>query len=118
VDQVSKAQQGSTGISEKSLANLRPWKPGQSGNPSGRPKRQPITDLCEEIMSSEEAREAIKRQMIKTLTSKGMAGVLLLREIAERTEGKVSQDINLSGSINTMTDQELMERMAKLLETT
>ena len=25
--------------------NLRPpWKPGESGNPSGRPKRRPITD--------------------------------------------------------------------------
>jgi hypothetical protein len=23
----------------KSLANLRPWQPGQSGNPAGRPKR-------------------------------------------------------------------------------
>lgn len=29
-------------------ATLRPpWKPGESGNPSGRPKRRPITDLYE-----------------------------------------------------------------------
>src|SRR6516162_9685386 len=26
------------------LANLRPWKPGQSGNPSGRPKKQPYLE--------------------------------------------------------------------------
>src|SRR5580700_4704083 len=25
----------------KSLANLKPWKPGQSGNPKGRPKIEP-----------------------------------------------------------------------------
>ena|SRR3990167_2566959 len=34
--------QENSGISEenraKMLANLKPWKPGQSGNPSGRPK--------------------------------------------------------------------------------
>src|SRR5262245_36526318 len=27
-----------TGNTDRSLANLRPWKPGESGNPSGRPK--------------------------------------------------------------------------------
>ena len=29
-------------MNEKQRENLRPWKPGQSGNPSGRPKTAPI----------------------------------------------------------------------------
>src|SRR5436853_3268171 len=35
-------------------SNLRPpWKPGQSGNPSGRPKRRPITDSYIEMADQE-----------------------------------------------------------------
>lgn len=28
----------------KNTSGLTPWKPGQSGNPGGRPKKRPITD--------------------------------------------------------------------------
>ncbi len=31
-------------MNEKQRENLRPWKPGQSGNPSGRPKTAPIRE--------------------------------------------------------------------------
>ena len=36
-----------TASTEKTVSRpgLRPWQPGQSGNPSGRPKRKPVTDL-------------------------------------------------------------------------
>ena len=114
MDLVSRSQ--TSAFNEKSLANLKPWKPGQSGNPSGRPARKPITDLCEEIINHPETRERIKQQVIQTLTSKGMAGVLLLREIGERVEGKVTQGIELSGTISTMTDEQVDERLTKLLD--
>ena len=94
----------------------RPWPKGVSGNPGGRPKQKPITDLCEEIINHPETREKIKQQVIQTLTSRGMAGVLLLREIGERVEGKVTQGIELSGSIATMTDEQVDERLTKLLD--
>jgi hypothetical protein len=32
------------------IDNLRPWKPGQSGNPCGRPKRKWLTDAIEEML--------------------------------------------------------------------
>jgi hypothetical protein len=96
----------------------RPWPKGVSGNPGGVPKvpRKPITDLCEEIINHPETREKIKQQVIATLTSRGMAGVLLLREIGERVEGKVTQGIELSGSVNAMSDDEIMDKMASLLD--
>ena len=31
-------------MNEKQRANLKPWKPGQSGNPSGRPKTAPVRE--------------------------------------------------------------------------
>src|ERR1700684_1380324 len=93
------------------------WKPGcVSPNPSGRPKTKPITDLCQEIINDPETREKIKQQVIATLTGRGMAGVLLLRELAERVEGKITQGIELSGSIATMSDEQVDERLTKLLD--
>ena len=93
------------------------WKPGcVSPNPSGRPKSKPITDLCQEIINDPETRERIKQQVIATLTGRGMAGVLLLRELAERVEGKITQGIELSGSIATMSDEQVDERLTKLLD--
>jgi hypothetical protein len=47
-------------------ANLRPpWKPGQSGNPSGRPKRRPITDSY-----IEQARQKMPAEMCRQLGMK------------------------------------------------
>jgi hypothetical protein len=106
----------STSISDKSLANLRPWKPGESGNRAGRPRKMVVTEIFEEILQNPDMREAVKGQIVSTITSRGMAGVLLLREMAERTEGKVTQGIELSGTISTMTDEQVDERLTKLLD--
>ena len=34
---------------EGRIENLRPWKPGQSGNPGGRPKRDLATEIAQAI---------------------------------------------------------------------
>lgn len=100
MDPVSKAQ-SSTGYSEKQRANLRPFKKGQSGNPSGRPKKNHVTKMYEQLLANPENRKEIKAAILKTLTGGRMSGVLQLREVAERTEGKVADvvDMNVSGSI-------------------
>jgi len=99
MDPVSRAQ--SSGISEKSKANLKPWRKGQSGNPSGRPKKLHITKMFEKVLNSTGNRKEIMQAIMQTLTSKGMAKVLMLREMAERTEGKVAQevDMNITGTL-------------------
>lgn len=99
MDAISRAQ--TSGISEKSKANLRPWKKGQSGNPSGRPKKLHITKMFEQVLSKPDNRKEIKQALMRTLVKGGMAPVLLLREMAERTEGKVAQevDMNISGTL-------------------
>lgn len=99
MDPVSKAQ--STGYSDKQRANLKPWPKGVSGNPSGRPKKLHITKMFEQVLAKSQNRNDIKKALLETLTSRGMAKVLMLREMAERTEGKVTQemDVNVTGHV-------------------
>lgn len=76
------------------------WKPGQSGNPSGRPKKKLITQMYEEILNDPEHIAAIKAATVKALRNGNMAMVLQLREMADRTEGKVTQPIEADISVN------------------
>lgn len=87
------------------------WKPGQSGNPTGRPKKKPITELYEEMLNDPEL-VGVAREAIRNAIRKGsMAMVLQLKEMAERVEGKVVQPIDADLNIST-----LAERMQKARE--
>jgi hypothetical protein len=41
-----------TQTNPNSLANLKKWVPGQSGNPSGRPRKRPISDRYAEMVET------------------------------------------------------------------
>lgn len=83
------------------LANLRPpWQPGESGNPSGRPKKKPITELYEKILNDPEALEELEKSVRKALSKGQMAMVLQLREMTDRVEGKVTQPIEANVTVN------------------
>lgn len=70
------------------------WKPGQSGNPSGRPKKKPITEMFEKMLEDAETHDSIANAMIKIFSERsGIAKVMLLKDMADRVEGKVSQPI-------------------------
>jgi hypothetical protein len=89
--------------------------PGKSGNPGGRPKKKPITEIFEELLEDPKTRENIKKQVRDTMTMRGMAGVLLLKEAAERTEGKVSQELEINATVSSLTDEEIAARIAALV---
>jgi hypothetical protein len=99
--------------SEASLANLKPFKPGQSGNPRGRPRKRPLSDRYEELMQEvlpEELRRALKlppgtlwgdaiaRVAGRTALKSTEAGILQRKEIADRIEGKATQRVELGGT--------------------
>lgn len=67
--------------------------PGQTGNPGGRPKKKPITDLYEDILDDPIAMALLRKAVVKSLKGGNMAMVLQLKEMADRTEGKVTQPI-------------------------
>jgi hypothetical protein len=81
------------------------FKPGQSGNPGGRPKAKPITELYARILEDPENLAAIKAAVLKTLTRAGsMAMVLMLREMTDRIEGKVTQSIEADVTVTNLAE--------------
>lgn len=115
MDPVSKARKG---VDSSEKTTKRPggvtgkgFMPGQSGNPGGR-KKKLVTEMYDEILADPKVRERIKQQIIKTMTTKGMAGVLERREAADRTEGKTPDEVRIS--YRDMTDEELEEKLKAL----
>lgn len=68
------------------------WKPGQSGNPSGRPKKKPLTEALQRVLAklNDEELETLCRPYIEKLASGDVAA---LKEVADRVEGKVPNPI-------------------------
>jgi hypothetical protein len=84
---------------KRNTSGLKPFQPGQSGNPGGRPKKMPITDAIREELEQEGAQgtsnaRAIARKLVKLARAGNMDAI---REIADRTEGKPRQRIEQSG---------------------
>jgi hypothetical protein len=85
---------------DKRIANLRPFQKGQSGNPKGRPKSAMLSDALRRKLQ-----EAMPDAPEKTLAY-GVADALIkqalngdvsaIKEVFDRTEGKVSQKIDAS----------------------
>ncbi|MGH9452335.1 MAG: hypothetical protein ACRD2O_00015 [Terriglobia bacterium] len=90
--------------------NGRPFPKGVSGNPGGRPKKFEITKIFEKILADPKNRKRIEQDIIAMLRERRMASVLLLREMAERTEGKVMQQVEMELSARVTLEQVLEAR--------
>ena len=93
------------------IGNLRPpWKPGESGNPSGRPKKLPISGRYEalaELLLDEQLRSMLKLRKGSTYGDAVALGQYraaikgksdAAREIREAVEGKATQRLELTGA--------------------
>lgn len=71
---------------------LRPWKPGQSGNPSGRPKRvRQLTDIADA------AAQAAMRKVVKLMDSDDdRVALAAAREVLDRVAGKPRQAVDVT----------------------
>jgi hypothetical protein len=101
-----------TGVQkDRSNATLTPemiasqWKPGESGNPSGRPKTKPISDALRELLAEEYAGN---EERFKGLSNAHVLAVKLfemadagdlkaLQEITNRLEGMAPQSLTMGG---------------------
>ena len=104
------------------IENLKPWKPGQSGNPGGRPKRRLLDEALEDLLGSNDSQAA--RDVAVTLLKKARKGdIRAIQLLAERTQGKPMRAIEISGPeggalvLDRMTDEQLDERLNELLST-
>jgi|GEM_PF-4850829 len=94
--------------------NLRPFPPGVSGNPGGRPKRKPVTLALEKMADT-----PLPKNILTPLKQRGFKGktwaeatafgmyvravrgdVQAAHEIADRLEGKAEASLKLSGALD------------------
>ena len=74
------------------------WKPGQSGNPTGRPNGaiSLTTELKMYLKRHPEALEGI----VKTLIKEGLTGnIIAIKETFDRVDGKVAETHKLEGTL-------------------
>jgi hypothetical protein len=63
------------------------WKPGQSGNPNGRPKRKPVSDEIAALLSDADGQAA--KALAKVILREALKGdIAFVREVLDRAEGK------------------------------
>jgi hypothetical protein len=71
------------------------FKPGESGNPSGRPKKKLLDYAIEEELAALDSAEA--KAIAKAIVQLAKKDVQAAKLIAERTEGKPIQKVEHSG---------------------
>lgn len=71
------------------------WKPGQSGNPGGRPKKRLIDQILTELLEQNEGADATEIARALILMAKSDPKTAQL--VAERTEGKPTQKHEVTG---------------------
>lgn len=72
----------------------RPFQPGQSGNPNGRPKSKPFKDAIQKALKAAGDDKDMLEAVATALVGKAMMGdVPAIKELADRLDGKVAQAI-------------------------
>ncbi len=79
------------------------FKPGQSGNPGGRPKTAPLSHACRELLAlplpDDPEGRTYAEAIAQALAEKALAGdIRAAQEIADRAEGKPRQRLEIDNS--------------------
>lgn len=124
------------------IENLKPWKPGQSGNPSGRPRedkpyteahkivaRMKLKDLLEIVGGKPKTKrdwnDTVAMASAKAAALKASAGdIRALTAVSDRTDDKPLQGIRLEGpdggavefDVTTQGLEEINARIAELTQ--
>jgi len=77
---------------------LQQWKPGQSGNPAGRPKKgDTITSQVQEILEQTDSKsgKTHARLIAEAMVKLALKDSQVLKELLNRCEGKVTDAIDM-----------------------
>lgn len=133
-------QQGKNGraVGYKNPPENTQFKPGQSGNPKGSATGKKQITIIKEFLNknikvpdpfeknkdgtrpnlSLSINEALMLNLISQGLGKGRVSITAIKEILDRTSGKVSQNIKLDGDLNINENKksknELVERLSRL----
>ena len=94
---------------------LKPFKPGQSGNPGGRPKKPMVDRMLQEALTKNdcETAKAIAEQLINKAKRGQLAAIKL---IAERTEGKPGRNAaEAEQKDGQLTKEQIQAKLKELL---
>lgn len=76
--------------------NLRPWKPGQSGNPSGYSKQRRVTD---EILRMLDDGKGIDKALAQTMVKQALKGnARFMSMLLNRVEGPVRKELDVTSA--------------------
>jgi hypothetical protein len=79
---------------QNSGGTLKPWRPGQSGNPGGRPKTRPFKDALEAALEEAGEDGPALLTIARALRDKAKAGDLQsIKEIGDRLDGRPVQQL-------------------------
>lgn len=85
-----------------------PFEKGQSGNPKGRPKDKPFSDMLRIAIKEASAEGGTKlRAVADVLVNEAIKGnVQAIKELADRLDGKPAQALEHSGAIESTISKE------------
>lgn len=87
-----------------------PFKPGQSGNPGGRPKKKAFRDSLVKLLDAAGDDSAKLTELAQALFDKAKAGdVSAIKEVRDTLDGKPAQAIDLAGDLTVRHEDALNE---------
>ncbi len=89
---------------KRSLANLKPFEAGQSGNPAGRPKSITLSEAYRKQLAQPVEGDKLGRTFAEVIASRVVIAAAsgdtsAAPEIADRTEGKPKQSLDVDLSV-------------------
>jgi hypothetical protein len=104
-ESATEKQRKSSETRKRSLANLKPFEKGQSGNPAGRPKSITLSEAYRRQLSQPFPDDSQGRTYAEVIAERACLAasggdVGAAREIADRTEGKPKQAIDVDMSVS------------------
>ena len=103
------------------LDNLKPpWKPGQSGNPTGknagRPRTRPMTDALKALLDKDD--QKLLKGLVAVAAQKALGGDFRYwKEIMDRSDGKVMELLDVTSNGDSLAFPGLTaEQLAKLCD--
>jgi hypothetical protein len=94
-----KSTSADTANSDKNSARtrgLKPFQPGQSGNPSGRPKKSLFAQKMEDAFNNPEVVELLMADVLTSIREGNSAN---LKEAWARVDGPIKQEMEVTGSM-------------------